>query len=110
MELRCHGSIRARVSFYPAGRIGTAECLPGLFLWPRSLGFPKSGFVASRRPLGIARPLAVFQRLNAQPPEMLTESVPNQCGAIAFCLPGRAVGRLQQFLIENDLDGFHLWS
>lgn len=38
---------------------------------------------------------------------MFTESVPNQRGAISFGLEGRTVGRLQQFLIQNHLNGFH---
>jgi hypothetical protein len=67
---------------------GTPANSPGLFLWPLGFGFPKSGFIARGRPLGIARPIAFFLRLN----------VPNQCGAIAFWLPGRA----------NNLNGFHL--
>ena len=39
---------------------------------------------------------------------MFAESVPNQRGAIALCPECRAVRSLQQFLIENDLNRFHL--
>jgi len=39
---------------------------------------------------------------------MFAESIPNQRGAVALCPECRAVRSPQQFLIEDDLNRFHL--
>ncbi len=100
-------SFSSSATSYLAEQIGIGECLPGLFLWQRNLGFPKSDLVVRLRLPGIADPITFLQRLNAQPSEMFAKSVTDQRRPIAFGLTGSANGRLQQFLIENNLNCFH---
>jgi hypothetical protein len=91
-----------------AERTGTAECPHELFLRPRSLDFPKGGFVERRRPLWNSPPdrvLRAIEYLTAQGvrgerPESARSDCVSSCGPRDQLRPA--------VLVENNLYGFQL--
>lgn len=57
-------------------------------------------------------PLSVtlFQRPNLDSSQMFAQRVAHQRGTILFGLACGSVSGLQEFLIENNLDCFHMWA
>lgn len=60
--------------------------------------------------LGIARAITFFQGSNLESPEMLSKGVTNQFGTIPPGPARSAVGRPQEFLVQNNLDYLHMWT
>ena len=63
--------------------------------------------------LGLIRipfPVTIFKGRDLKFAKVLAESVTNQLGTVALSLTGSLVGRLQQFLVENNLYCFHMWT
>ncbi len=62
------------------------------------------------RPLDVAFPVAVFPRSQFQTPKMLTKSIAHQSGTVSLHPADNPVGRVEEFLVKNNLDRFHMLS
>ena len=54
--------------------------------------------------------IAFLLRSNLQPAKVLTKGIANQRRAILFLQACGSVGLAKERFVEDDLDGFHMWT
>ena len=82
--------------------------LAGLFERPCGLRFPKFGLTGRRRLSRVSLAVTFFEDARLQSPQVFPERVAHQCGTIPFCPASSPVGALEELLVENNLNGFHI--
>jgi hypothetical protein len=88
-------------------QIGKDEYPHGSIFRPRRNLLPRKILLDALRPSLITAPVSFLELQHPQSPEVFLEGLPNQCRSIHFLALGCDVRGLQEFCVENNLDGFH---